>query len=766
MNRSERRRKEKQANSKISSSTNRSTSGALPPISEKFQETLAVGKTFHAQGNLAKALETYFQILSAESEQPTVLYLAGVAFLQSGQIEKAIQFLERSLTVFPNSAEANNNLGVAYNAAGRPNDAERCYRRAIAIRPEYASACKNLGALLASNGRLDAGLEFYRKAINLVENLADAHKAIGDILYKQQKYEEALQSYMQARTLLPMDADVLTSAGLTLQLLSRYQEALKLHSQAINFQPNEDRHWTAFSDCVSSMSFSATNDNLESSLLNLLEKKDLSPATLMFPIISALRHRKEFAHLLDNPDDVINDADASTKALAAITDSKLFIALMARVPIADLRIERLLTKLRCNLLSEVLDQGVNNEQHLVALASIAQQCFINEYAYPVTEQEHTAVAEIKKSAESAADRGEKIRKDLWLIVGCYEALKDLSWKNHIERPTGEDSALRVYELQISAPETEKLLSKSIPQLTEIHDATSQEVRAQYEENPYPRWIHTTRLTSKPVREVLCAPPLSFDLGDYEEPRHIDALVAGCGTGQHAIQAATRFTNTKLTAVDLSLSSLSYAKRKTQEMGLDNIDYIQGDILELDLIGRQFDIIECGGVLHHMSEPLKGWEVLVRLLRDNGLMKIGLYSEKGRPDIVAGRKFINQGGYGVTASEMRRCRQDIISAAEQGDQDLIQLCMRGDFYSLSPCRDLIFHVQEHRFTIPEISRALKILGLEFIGFETPTPQTLVQFRKENPSCPKGNELQRWHKFEERFPDTFRGMYQFWCRKATR
>ena len=763
MNRSERRRNEKKSRQSTSKATTRPPSAALPVISEEIQQLLSVGKKHHANGDLSNAVKTYAQILSVDPKQPTALYLLGVAFLQSGQNDKAVEFLQNSLFVFPDNAEANNNLGVALNATGKTADAEESYRRAIAIKPDYAAAYKNLGALLASNDKLEAGLECYRKSVSLTPNNAEGHKAIGDILTKLQRYEEALASYLNARAINPMDADVLTSAGIALQFLSRHQEALKLHSQATNFSPNEERHWAAFSDCVSGMAFSSTNDGLEASLLALLEKNELSPATLMFPIVSALRHREEFARLLDTSNTMSGDDPSLLSNIKVLTQSQLFMRLLVRVPIADLRIERLLTTLRRVLLSKT-SQSEHLDGEIDFIAALAQQCFINEYAYAIDEEEQKNLEDLKFRIEGLIAQHHDVSPYLWVLVGCYEPLKNTPWKSDIPVPEHDDQISQVYRLQVAEPATERELSETIPQITEIQDATSQSVRAQYEENPYPRWVHTSRLTPKPIKDVLCAPPLSFKLDDYIAPQTPDTLVAGCGTGQHAIQAASRFSGTKVTAVDLSLGSLSYAFRKTREMGLENIEYIQGDILQLGKIGKQFDMIECGGVLHHMADPLKGWEVLVSLLRDNGLMKIGLYSEKGRPDIIAARNFIEQGGYGSSASEIRRCRQDIVAAAEKGNPELIQLCMRGDFYSLSPCRDLIFHVQEHRFTIPQIARALDTLGLEFIGFETPTPQTLVQFRKENPTCPKSLLLDRWHRFEERFPDTFRGMYQFWCRKT--
>ncbi|MFV1851090.1 MAG: tetratricopeptide repeat protein [Thalassospira sp.] len=755
---------DKKENSPHPSSNVNSPPAGAPIGNDEIQELLVTARGLHAAGDLTNAVAIYSRVLSIDPQQPTAMYLLGVAFLQSGNHQKAIDFLRGSLSVSPQNAEANNNLGVAFFASGNNAAAEAAYRRAISIKPSYAAAYKNLGALLATTEKLDESLQCYQKAVDLAPNNLEAHKAIGDLWSKLQNYENALQAYLKANALAPMDADILTSLGITLQLLSRYQEAIKLHSQAVNMAPDEDRHWSAFSDCVAGMTFTETNDNLETSLLRLLEKTDLSPASLMFPIVSALRHRKEFADLLDHSADLPDGPDLLNQ-VRNIVGSNLFISLLKRVPVADLRVERLLTGMRRALLSKASrDESLSNEHAFIA--ALAHQCFINEYAYFIEDEERAELEKLISKVETELSSGIEVQETLWMLIGCYVPLKAASWNSLIKYPSKNSSASAVFDLQITAPATEKALGETIPTLSEIADPTSQTVRAQYEENPYPRWIHTSKLTAKPIKEVLCSAPLSFDLKGYTPPAKLETLVAGCGTGQHAIQAASRFTNTSLVAVDLSLSSLSYALRKSREMNVSNIDYIQGDILELEKLDRQFDVIECGGVLHHMADPIKGWSVLVNILRPGGLMKIGLYSEKGRPDIIAGREFIEKGGYGSTPDQMRKCRQDIIAAAEQGDPKLIQLCMRGDFYSLSPCRDLIFHVQEHRFTIPEISDALKKLKLEFIGFETPTPQPLVQFRKEHPSCAKSIELDLWHKFEERYPDTFRGMYQFWCRKPSR
>jgi hypothetical protein len=81
--------------------------------------------------------------------------------------------------------------------------------------------------------------------------------------------------------------------------------------------------------------------------------------------------------------------------------------------------------------------------------------------------------------------------------------------------------------------------------------------------------------------------------------------------------------------------------------------------------------------------------------------------------------------------------------------------------LSEFRDLVFHVQEHRFTIPQIQKCLDELGLKFCGFGNDV--TLSNFKELHGHEADINNLNLWHEFEERFPQTFSGMYQFWCQK---
>jgi len=242
---------------------------------------------------------------------------------------------------------------------------------------------------------------------------------------------------------------------------------------------------------------------------------------------------------------------------------------------------------------------------------------------------------------------------------------------------------------------------------------------------------------------------------------IEILVAGCGTGQHSIGTAQRFKGAQVLAIDLSLGSLSYAKRKTRELDLTSIEYAQADLLELKSLGRSFDVIESGGVLHHLLEPLSGWRVLLSLLRPGGFMLLGLYSEIARRQIVMAREFVAERGYGMTAEEIRRCRQTLMEL--DNCEKFPKTINSSDFYTISTCRDLLLHSQEHHFTLTSIGAFLRDNDLMFLGFQIGA-DVIHAYRQRFPDDPAAANLDNWQTFENDNPDTFAGMYNFWIQKA--
>ena len=140
------------------------------------------------------------------------------------------------------------------------------------------------------------------------------------------------------------------------------------------------------------------------------------------------------------------------------------------------------------------------------------------------------------------------------------------------------------------------------------------------------------------------------------------------------------------------------------------------------------------------------------------MKIGLYSELARRPVVKTREDIAVRGIDTSETEIRQFRQFLVESHEKHHQ---QLAGFGDFFSLSEVRDLVFHAQEHRFTLPRIQHCLDALGLKFCGFES--KDTVTQFKQSFGKDSDAGDLALWHQFEETRRGAFTGMYQFWCQK---
>jgi len=143
------------------------------------------------------------------------------------------------------------------------------------------------------------------------------------------------------------------------------------------------------------------------------------------------------------------------------------------------------------------------------------------------------------------------------------------------------------------------------------------------------------------------------------------------------------------------------------------------------------------------------------------MLIGLYSELGRRSVAAARRLIAERGYGPSATDIRRCRQELMSM----DSSTVpgNVTAFSDFYLTSECRDLLFHVREQRYTLPRIKALLTELELDFTGFLV-EPRLMRRYRDRFPDDPSATNLDHWNDFEIEFPDAFASMYVFLVQKS--
>jgi len=693
-------------------------SSLTPQMANLFEEA----QDLHQAGRLADAKARYERVLAADPRHGPTLHMVGLMAHQVGQDDLAVDLLTRAAKYDPGSAALHSNLGLALRGLGRTAEAAASFRRALGIKPDSAEAHSNLGNVQMVQGQVEAAIESFRRATELNPNLAAAQANLGDAYWTRGQLAQAQACHERVLALVPDDADTLKSLAMLALAQGDAARAMQL-VQAALARDDSPRSHRIFADIIQNVRWHEDDAEARALLIRAIEGGWSRPSVFMSAALGLIRQRQA--------------------AGGALQDDTLLMTLLRVSPNGDIELEKMLAEARRQML---LAGGAAND----FAVTLALQCFLNEYIWPMQADETAQVAQL--AADTAA------RSEAQLVtLACYMPLGELPDAAKPATP----ALAQLLAQQRDEPAEEKILGVAMPQFTPIADRVSQAVQAQYEANPYPRW---TRLpeTIAPVR-----------LGVFLASRHVysadalkslpdkpDLLVAGCGTGQSTLELARGFQWRSITSVDLSRASLGHAARKAKELGVSGIAFGQADLLNIAALGKTFDVIECSGVLHHMDDPFAGWAALLSVLKPGGLMQVALYSATPRRAIARTREFVAQQGFSGTREDIRACRAMLV---RENRLDMLGPYLNTlDFFSTSDCRDLIFHVQEHNLTLEQIGGFLAQNRLRFIGMEVNEPVRAAYRARflDDPACVK---LANWAAFEQENPDTFVSMYRFWIQK---
>lgn len=744
MNRKQRRAAEKQAGASLD--------GA-------FAQALA----HHQVGELDQAEALYRKILARDARHLDSLNLIGAVCSARGDHKAALVWLNRAVAVNGSVPEVHNNCGVALEGLDRLEEAALHYQRALEIRPGFVDALTNLGLVRLRQGQEAEAMAAFQQVLAADPDIPEAQNALGVLLHRRGRVEEAVACFERATGLRSDFAQAFKNLGSALLDLAHPIEAACGYARAIELSPEDPE---AVVGLASAEQAQGEASRALSRLMQALGRREDAALRLKFAEIvskapiDALTSDVASWVARAVADPWARPATLLPAALALLARSPdpndaLLIALLTSTPIADVAWEETLTARRRRLLE-------GGERDLRFTCALARQAFLTEYCWATTDAEEAAVQALAMRIAADLDAGSAIDPLDLARLAAYRSLASLPRSMRLMAHGADDAMRGLLIQQIAQPVEEMALAAAMPALTAIEDAVSQEVRAQYEENPYPRWARAAppgapiTLDQHLRRQFPDAPyqPITIEGG-------LQALVAGTGTGQQAIETAQRYDVVSVLGVDLSRASLAYAQRMARSLGLGNIEFAQADILKLGVLERRFHLIESGGVLHHMADPLAGWRVLTGLLRPGGLMRIGLYSDIGRRDVLAAQHLIGADAADASPAAIRRLRQKLLD--HRSDPQVSGILTSTDFFSLSECRDLLLHVHEHRLSLPVIAGWLETLGLNFLGFEC-APELTARYRRRFPQDRTLSDLARWHVFETENPDAFVGMYQFWVQKG--
>lgn len=101
-----------------------------------------------------------------------------------------------------------------------------------------------------------------------------------------------------------------------------------------------------------------------------------------------------------------------------------------------------------------------------------------------------------------------------------------------------------------------------------------------------------------------------NFGDISESKLLDQ---GCGGGRYTT-AWKLMGAGHCTGLDFSEIGLSDAKLRVESAGLNNIDFVQGSVLDMPFEDESFDIVYSNGVLHHTEDWKKGISEQLRVMK--------------------------------------------------------------------------------------------------------------------------------------------------------
>lgn len=236
------------------------------------------------------------------------------------------------------------------------------------------------------------------------------------------------------------------------------------------------------------------------------------------------------------------------------------------------------------------------------------------------------------------------------------------------------------------------------------------VRAFYEAYPYPSG-------NSPVCDGYHGRLL---LSYIEQPQGIPSrlriLEAGCGRGLNLTAVAAKETRDQFIGIDINRVAIEEAAATALAQGVSNLNFQVADLLDktsLPEMGRGFDVILSYGVLHHLSDPLKGLQQITDCLAPHGvvgLMVDGSYGRQPLDRYLQALEIISP----KAAAECDRpaYAQALARAADRGV--FSGNCWQGTAY-VDPVEfaDRCLHVHEQSYDIDGLWDLLDAAGLKFI-----------------------------------------------------
>jgi len=240
---------------------------------------------------------------------------------------------------------------------------------------------------------------------------------------------------------------------------------------------------------------------------------------------------------------------------------------------------------------------------------------------------------------------------------------------------------------------------------------TEEIRDFYERMPYPAPLASLDehrdLYKNPDRRRA----MFHLMWPGERPREgQEILIAGCGTSQ-AASYALREPDARITAIDISDTSLGHTRDLQRKYNLTNLELRRLSIESVREIGRSFDQVVCTGVLHHLPDPDEGLRALRDVLKPSGAMRLMVYARYGRAGIYMMQEYCRLLGISASPEDLRGLG-GALEALPANHPISGVLNHATDFRQPEAIADALLHPRDRAYTVPELYAWLDRCGMSF------------------------------------------------------
>jgi Tfp pilus assembly protein PilF len=461
----------------------------LPQISDyegEVAQGLGKAEELLRKADIDGAQSAYEDLYKANKKDPQIANMLAALLLRQKDFSGAQAILKPLLRRHSNDIVALCNMAsCALNQFDYSKNTEKTIMRALEKAPNIAEIHHNAGVFYHRQGRIEEALKGYKNA-KLIRPISETLCGIGMLCVQTNQHEQAEKIFKEALALSPANAQAYLSLA-ELEMLKTpkaHHEALLYAARAVIHAPTNLRALSYFTFIASNVGkiVSFPSDVVQATHA-VLEYDGIMHRYLQqfwFRLMQTDLGPAELLQVAYGPNKEITKKQ--WPSLEEKVEREIFWLGVKRFRITNFYFENALTALRRFILMNYSQLSTLPEKFLFALS---ENCFFNEYVFNEVDEETQQLERLEEEVFKA-----ETPHCLIALLGCYRQLSRTSVAEYalsIEKKVDKPHYSELIKYQIKDPNAEHKIKKSISTIGSIVNDTSQAVKGQYEENPYPRW---------------------------------------------------------------------------------------------------------------------------------------------------------------------------------------------------------------------------------------------------------------------------------------